>query len=439
MSFTQFITQLGAAGSGGESSWMAKIEYTDVYPWQAFYDSDNEYIIAMGTSGNETIQITLNAEDGSYKSTNYPRIRVFDTSETMARPKIAKLSTGTYFYGMYNYDGSYERGHIKTGDINYANGGNQLDVYRASNYKGSTPAIVGDNLPYLAFEYTESGTKRITGGRYNSSLQASSRAEVWEFWTGNTIYARDMGGDASTQYTNITHATNAGIGEYALLVLSVSGGYRNWSKQFRISSNSTQAGECKSAVAKSDRVIVVGHTEAVTNSEMFVARIASNGNLSFQNSYYAGSYDFYSSSVAMDSDDNIYVCGWVNKSPNHGIIMKLSATGVFLWGLEIEASGGGAVEILGIDVDNNGSVYFNGYTTETNRKLIIGKIPDDGSTSGTYDSVTFSSISMTTRSSPTTFETVTGTFNDNSGTLEQGSGDSQIDVFTATSTTVTEL
>lgn len=438
MSFSSKKTIL-ASGAGGESSWMTKIAYTDVYPWQAFYDSANEYIIAMGTSGNEAIQITLNAEDGEYKSANWPRIRVHDTGETMSRPKVCILSSNKYGYGMYNYNGSNEQGHLRVADDpNFGNGGQQLDVYRSAYYKGSTPAIVGDNLIWLAFDYYVS-YRQITGGRYNSSLQASSKSEVWNFSTGNTMYIRDMCGDGSTQYSNITHQVNAGQGEYALCVLSVSGGYRNWSKQFRISNKSTQAAECKSITSSSDRIIACGHTEASTYSEMFVARIATNGNLNWQKSYYSGNYHFYSSSVAMDSDDNIYVCGWVQKSPNHGIIIKLSATGVFLWGLEIEASGGGAVEIIGIDVDNNGSVYFNGYTTETNRKLIIGKIPDDGSTSGTYDSVTFSSISMTTRSSPTTFETVTGSFADQSGTLEQGSGDSQIDVFTATSTTTTNL
>ena len=119
--------------------------------------------------------------------------------------------------------------------------------------------------------------------------------------------------------------------------------------------------------------------------------------------------------------------------------MKLSATGVFLWGLELSSTQG-AVEVLGVDVDNNGNLYFQGFTTESgNRKLIVGKIPNDGSTSGTYSDVTFSSITMTKRNSPTTQEDVTLTFDDNANALEQGTGDSQIDLFTDTSTVLTNL
>jgi len=441
MSFTQFITQLGAAGAGGESSWMAKISYTSVYPSQVFYDSDNEFVIAMGTSGNDAIQITLNAQDGEYKTANYPRLRVHDTGETFSRPKVCRISANTYGYSMYNYDGSYERGHIKTGDINFANGDNQLDIYRSGIYKGGATQCVGDGAMYVAFDYY-SGTSKIVGGGYNSVLSPASRFSKYEYYTGNTLYIRDMAGNSSTRYSCLTHATNAGQGEYALMVLAESGGYKSWSKQFKISSKSTQAGECKSIVTNnSDRVIAVGNTEPASYSEMFVARLAtSDGSASFQNSYYSGNFHYYSYSVAIESgDDSIYVCGFKQTTNNTGIIMKLSATGVFMWGLQLSSTQG-PVEVLGIDVDNNGNLYFQGFTTESgNRKLIVGKIPNDGSTSGTYSDVTFSSITMTKRNSPTTHGDVTVTFDDNANALEQGNGDSQIDLFTDTSTVLTNL
>jgi len=434
---------LGSGAAGGESSWMTKIDYTSVYPGQLFYDSDNEFVIAMGAGGGGVIQITLNASDGAYKSSNYPRLRVHDTGESFSRPKICRISTGTYGYGMYNYNGSYEQGHLRTGDINFANGDNQIDIYKSGVYKGSFTQVVGDNNLWVAFDLYSHPTTTIIAGRYNAQLAANSRAEKWDYNTGKLMYLRDMTGDEDTQFLNITRGTATSSGEYTLTVMKVAIGYLDWSKQFRISSKSTQAGEQKSiaflynAPGVSNKVVAVGHTEPSNYSEMFVVSLAYNGNVNYQKSYYSGSFHFYSHSVAIDTSGNTYVCGFKQASPNRGIIMKLNDSGVFQWGIEVSASD--AVEILGIDVDNNGNIYFNGYTTETNRKLIIGKIPDDGSTSGTYDSVTFASISMSTRDAPTTAESVSGTFNDGSNMLEQGTGDSQIDVFTATSTNTTTL
>jgi|TARA_B100001093_G_scaffold276132_1_gene263894 hypothetical protein len=435
---------LGGIGgaAGGDSYWMTKIAYTSVYPGQLFYDSDNEFVIAMGAGGasGSVIQITLNASDGAYKSSNYPRLRVHDTGEQFSRAKICKISTGTYGYGMYNYNGSYEQGHLKTGDINFANGGNQIDVYKSGVYKGSFAQVVGDTSKlFVAFDQYAHPTTTIIAGRYNDQLAANSRAEKWDYNTGKIMYLRDMTGDEDSQFLNITRGTNTGYGEYTLTFMRVSGGYLDWSKQFRISNKSTQAGEQKSiAFLRNDKAVAVGHTEPSNYSEMFVVSLAYNGNVNFQKSYYSGSFHYYSHSVALDSSGNAYVCGFKQASPNRGIIMKLNSSGVFQWGIEVSASGN-AVEIVGIDVDNNGNIYFSGYTTETDRKLIIGKIPDDGSTSGTYDSVTFASISMSTRDAPTTAESVSGTFNDGSNLLEQGTGDSQIDVFTATSTNTTTL
>jgi len=90
----------------------------------------------------------------------------------------------------------------------------------------------------------------------------------------------------------------------------------------------------------------------------------------------SGTYDTSGHDVAVDSSDNIYSCGYRTGGDNSGIIIKTNSSGTLQWARNLIT--GQQVELYGIAVDSSANVYVVGIVGATTQYLIIAKYNTSG-------------------------------------------------------------
>jgi uncharacterized delta-60 repeat protein len=298
-------------------------------------------------------------------------------------------------------------------------------------------------------------------GQTNSTGEGSSDLLLVKYNSAGTIqWQRTLGGAAADYGRAVAidsagnvylfgYTSSAGTGVQSLLLAKYnSSGTIQWQKTL---GGSGQDIAYEIAIDSSDNVYAVGRTNSV-NSSYFVSLLAkfdSAGNLQWQrtiqemnpasvaidsnNNVYmvgisvdaGGSWDFllvkYNSSgtiqwqrtfggagsdqankISIDSADNVYILGFTNgagEGANDLLFAKYSSTGTIQWQRVLGGVEGDVGQSMAFDsVDN---VHLFGNTGNyPNEKLLLAKLPNDGSLTGTYTldgvSIVYATSSLTT-------------------------------------------
>ena len=160
------------------------------------------------------------------------------------------------------------------------------------------------------------------------------------------------------------------------------------------------------AVDSSDNVYVTGYTDvAGLGQEFLIAKYNSSGTIQWQRTL-GGTGSDIGYGIAVDSSGDVYAVGQTTSAGagNYDILIaKYNASGTIQW--QRTLGGTNREEGKGIAVDNSGNVYVTGLTESAGAgsyDLLIAKLPDDGSGTGTYGDLTYATSSLTDSASSLT-------------------------------------
>jgi hypothetical protein len=136
----------------------------------------------------------------------------------------------------------------------------------------------------------------------------------------------------------------------------------------------------------------------------------------------------YGQAITTDSSDNIYVTGnWDNGSYNDILIAKYNSSGAIQWQRTL-AGGNGYDYGQAITTDSSDNIYVTGYWDNgPDYDILIAKLPNDGSGTGTYGNFTYAESSLTDSAgsltySPATLTDSEGSLTDSEGSLTESAG-----------------
>ena len=171
-----------------------------------------------------------------------------------------------------------------------------------------------------------------------------------------------------------------------------SNGTHQWTRYLRGSSY----GEVGDAVAvdSSDNIYVCGSTssQGAGSNDLLLVKYNSSGSVQWRHTL-GGSGSDEGKGVAVDSSDNVYVCGTTRSTSNgtrYIMIAKIDPSGNLQW----QNTLGGTSQDYGehIKVDSSDNIYVVGKTQSTGQgsnDIFVAKLPNDGSLTGTYGSLTY--------------------------------------------------
>lgn len=178
-----------------------------------------------------------------------------------------------------------------------------------------------------------------------------------------------------------------------------SSGTFQWVRYLRGSS----FGEVGDAVAvdSNDDVYVCGSGSSfgAGSNDLFLVKYNSSGSVQWRRTL-GGSGSDEGRGVAVDSSDNVYVCGTTRSfgdGSRHIMIAKIDSSGNLQWQNVL----GGTQQMTGyqdygehIQVDSSDNIYVVGRTQSVaagQSQMFVAKLPNDGSLTGTYGSITYTS------------------------------------------------
>ena len=154
------------------------------------------------------------------------------------------------------------------------------------------------------------------------------------------------------------------------------------------------------AIDSSDNIIVCGRTnsDGAGVNDVLIAKYNSSGVLQWDRTL-GGSGTDYGNAVAIDSSDNIIVCGRTDSDGAGGIdflIAKYNSSGVLQWDRTLGGSGSDLGNAVAIDSSDN--IIVCGRTNSDGAggiDVLIAKLPPDGSLTGTYGSFVYQDAVLT--------------------------------------------
>jgi Beta-propeller repeat len=184
--------------------------------------------------------------------------------------------------------------------------------------------------------------------------------------------------DSSNNVYLICSTNNSPIKNYILKYNSA--GTLQWQRML----SATQVSGASIAIDGSNNVCVTGYY-LNSGTYSFVAQYNSSGVLQWQRSLRVSTFnDNNSTSISVDSSNNIYIGGYVGTNPNNGFAAKYNSSGTIQWQRQFSANNIFGGFINGINVDGNNNVYVTGYIPATYNFVFVTKFAQDGtSTSGT--------------------------------------------------------
>ena len=210
--------------------------------------------------------------------------------------------------------------------------------------------------------------------------------------TGNSIAVDSSGNVYVTGYTG-----SQGAGGYDILIAKYNtSGVIQWQRTFGGIDIDVGAGI---AVDSSGNVYVTGYTVSAGAYDILIAKYNTSGVIQWQRTLGGAGTDA-GTGIAVDSSGNVYVTGYTGSQGAGGndiLIAKYNTSGVIQW----QRTLGGASSDAGnsIAVDSSGNVYVTGHTGSQGAgvyKVLIAKLPSDGSLAGTYGNFIYQASTLTT-------------------------------------------
>ena len=324
--------------------------------WQRLIDTNSSEKVGIGLDSSSNVYVVGDTDESPSQGSLDFHITKFNSSGTEQWQKGLGGSGIEQFFGHSTTDSS----------------GNTYGV----GY--TTSAGQGTFAQYIA-KWNSSGT--VQWQRTLSMSGQHTGRDVALDSSGN-VY---MCGESDLGTLNNTNLT---------LAKWASNGTHQWTRYLRGSSY----GEIGNAVAvdSSDNIYVCGSTSSLGSgsNDLLLVKYNSSGTVQWRR-LLGGSGSDRGTGVAVDSSDNVYVCG-TTRSTSSGtqiryiMIAKIDSSGSLQW----QNTLGGSSQDYGehIKVDSSDNIYVVGRTQSTGQgsdDMFVAKLPNDGSLTGTYGSLTY--------------------------------------------------
>ena len=295
------------------------------------------------------------------------------------------------------------------GDTNVSSQGSldfHITKFNSSGTEQWQRGLGGSGIEQFFGHSTTDSSGNTYGGGYTTSAGQGSFAQYLVKWnsSGTVQWQRTL--SMSGQHTGRDVALDSSgnvymCGESDLGTLNntnltlakwTSNGTHQWTRYLRGSSY----GEVGDAVAvdSSDNIYVCGSTssQGAGSNDLLLVKYNSSGSVQWRHTL-GGSGSDEGKGVAVDSSDNVYVCGTTRSTSNgtrYIMIAKIDPSGNLQW----QNTLGGTSQDYGehIKVDSSDNIYVVGKTQSTGQgsnDIFVAKLPNDGSLTGTYGSLTY--------------------------------------------------
>ena len=240
---------------------------------------------------------------------------------------------------------------------------------------------------------TKSNGYDLLVAKYNSSGTL-----IWDKTLGGSTeeFGRSVAVDSSDNIIVCGSTQSDGAGSYDLLVAKYnSSGVLQWDKTLGGTDAEFSRGV---AVDSSDNIIVCGSTQSdgAGSYDLLVAKYNSSGTLIWDKTLGGTGYDT-GYGVAVDSSDNIIVCGYTSNAGTQFLVAKYNSSGALQWDKMLK--GVNQSDIFNdVTVDSSDNVIVCGYTYSIGAgsgDLIVAKLPPDGTGDGTYGTLVYQDASLT--------------------------------------------
>jgi hypothetical protein len=423
-------------------------KYADFLAGNPFYDPNPSYLAASTNSGSSyaydaaadssgNIYICGTTNDGG---TEYTFIAKYDFNFTNLWKR--KLNT-------VNNDIGAKIGLDSSGNVYIAAsskpGGLRIGVVAKYNSSGTiqwqrtlSPATQQLWLSNIAVD--SSGNVHVIG--LHTDNGSGTSAFLAKYNTSGTIqWQRDWIASSGSQGISVAVDSsgnvfaggygNYGSGNIADLIKFNSSGTKQWHRTL----SNTATTIINDLACNSSDVYLAGQTFAA-DYRAFNAKYNSSGSIQWQRSLDGGGSTDYYYGIGIDSAGNSYCVGRMFQTNSLGYIAKYNTSGTIQWQRSLAISGKNIV-LNGNAVEND-VIYFGGQKTKTNIDSFYGKVPTDGTKTGTYslDAQSIDYASGTATEAAGGMTDAAGTVTVNTSTKTDAAGSLTDSAWTSTDTKV---
>jgi len=450
MSFTQFITQLGSAGAGGDKYWWIEMgnggNFNDYDAYQAPKN-------AIDSSGNMYANLTYynsSVSDNSAVFTKFDPNGQLQWSKQLTVSGDCKgrgclLDSNEDIIGIGQlYSSSDGYGHrLWVAKINSSGtlqwlkntGGPTGDTNNSPTPYGL--ALDNSNNIYISGHQGHTGYADLWLGKYLSS-------------NGQLLWDREIYGGPSLSTEAWSVGVDSGgnpimVGYEENIVSSYDQGYIqkfnttgntiSWGKRFNYDTSYYLSKVYDVAVNKSTNDIYVSgymYENATSYVHGFVTKLNSSGTVQWTRTVESFVNRLYGEAITYAPDGYLYVvCRSSNATPQYCVILKLDPSdGSIVAELKMACSVSGMnIHMRSISATTEGYVFISGYRWTTNYAYenVVAKLPSDLSITGSYsvgadsDTLTFSDPNVTFSTHTATIDSFTFANNNAAGFTEVAS------------------
>tara|TARA_Y100000994_G_scaffold249493_1_gene261512 strand:+ start:3206 stop:4519 length:1314 start_codon:yes stop_codon:yes gene_type:complete len=350
-----------------DHSIVVKYDASGSLQWQRTITADEAEITSLGLDSSNNIYVVGDTESNSQGGRDFYIV------------KLNNSGTEQWQRGLGSTGSEESIGHSSTDSS-----GNTYGCGYASGF---------DNM--FLFKYNSSGTLQWQRSLTSGSTAQSFHSDLVLDSSGN-VYAS---GESDLGVTNDSALT---------LVKYNSSGTLQWKKSLK-TSTPREVGNAV-AIDSSGNLYVCGSTRLGSSSndrDLFLVKYNSSGAVQWERAL-GGTDEEIGHGVAVDSSDNVYVCGTsqsISGSTRYMMIAKFNSSGSLQWERSLGGSSDSRAERIKVDGSDN--LYVAGYTKATgqgNDDVFVIKLPNDGSLTGTYGSLTYAATNFTLTTSISTTE-----------------------------------
>jgi hypothetical protein len=200
----------------------------------------------------------------------------------------------------------------------------------------------------------------------------------WQRSLNSSIYNVTTDASGNVYVCGIYDVVIAGQPNFLIVKYNASGVIQ-WQRTLGSNSSGASFNSVANSIAtdSSENVYVCGYSTVSTYAALVVCKYNTSGTLQWQKSLNASS-DSFGYGIAVDSSANVYVCGLSNASGfDTFIIAKYNTAGVIQWKRNLAATGGTSSGVK-IAVDSSGNSYVCGSLAVGNSDILIAKYNTSG-------------------------------------------------------------